>query len=57
MTAPLGMKTNDQLFDRLAELEQVAADADATALTGVLREVALIHIELAKRTATGWRPL
>lgn len=49
----LGSKTNDQLFDRLAELEQVVPDADAASLTRALREVALIHIELAKRTASG----
>lgn len=63
-------KTNDALLDRLAEIEQainaraaqpIDGIADATLATVQmhehLTEIALIHIELAKRTATGWRPL
>lgn len=62
----LSTKTNEQLFDRLGELEtQLSAEPLAGDLItevarrviNALREVGLIHIELARRTATGWRPL
>lgn len=62
----LGSKTNDQLLDRLAELGTEVEktplagdriDASFRGLYGAMQEVALIHIELAKRTASGWRPL
>ena len=68
----LSTKTNDQLFDRLGELEaeinahtaraDEVRDSDSASAAFVtlheqLSEVALIHIEMARRTATGWRPL
>lgn len=63
----LRTKTNDQMLDRLAELERDVEAAEpqegqqvlpvAHRLCNLTREVALIHIELARRTATGWRPL
>lgn len=66
----LSTKTNDALFDRLSQIEgeinaraerPIAGIEDAVTasvqLHEWLSEIALIHIELAKRTATGWRPL
>lgn len=66
----LSTMTNDALFDRLGEIEQAINARAARPIAGIddavtasvqlhewLSEVALIHIELAKRTATGWRPL
>lgn len=50
----------DELLDRLTELDtRLTGDApvELTVLLETLREVALIHIELARRTGTGWRPL
>lgn len=62
----LSTKTNEQLLARLGELD-VALDGSPLAgsplaehfhaIDQVLREVGHIHIELARRTATGWRPL
>lgn len=59
--------TSDELYDRLAQIETAveAAEPDPAVSSAVvvhqvlnhLREVALIHVQLAKRTATGWRPL
>lgn len=59
-------KTSVELLDRLGELER-AVDVEPTPghsiaaamqnLYGRMKEATLIHIELARRTATGWRPL
>lgn len=53
-----------KLVDRLDELERDVNAAPPQGAVGALtylylrmKEVALIHIELARRTATGWRPL
>jgi hypothetical protein len=52
-------KTNDQLLDRLGQIEQEleSTEPSSVATLALAREVTLIHIELARRTATGWRPL
>lgn len=60
-------KTNDQLLDRLAEIDRdlaagLGSPGDlvsdiARQLFERLAEVGRIHIELARRTAGGWRPL
>lgn len=57
--------TSDKLLDRLGELERDvdvpqpggSVGAAMSRLYARMKEVALIHIELARRTATGWRPL
>jgi hypothetical protein len=62
----LSTKTNDALLDRLADLERDldfrgklgdSIDAEFRRLHAVLGEIGRIHIELARRTATGWRPM
>lgn len=66
----LSTKTDGALLDRLSEIEREINARAERPISGIedavtasvqmhewLREVALIHIELARRTATGWRPL
>jgi len=62
----LRTRTSEQLHDRLTEIEtelgHPAADGQLfddvmRHLADLLREIGLIHIELARRTATGWRPM
>lgn len=63
-------RTTDQLIDRLDEIETAVKGLTAAAVTDLpsaagkladyvnhMAEISLIHIELARRTATGWRPL
>lgn len=61
-----GTMTTDELLDRLADLEREldvdpqpgSSMSDAVQrLYRRMKEATLINIELAKRTATGWRPL
>lgn len=62
----LATTTTDALLTRLAEIEPELEtkptagepiDAGMRRMFALLAEIGRIHIELARRTATGWRPL